>query len=164
MEDEDWSEIRFFPGYSVSTFGRVRNDDVGRLMTLMVNQSGVVNVALTRSREQHRRSVARLVADAFIPHPPREAFNTPINLNGDRMNNKIDNLRWRPRWFAIKYVQQFKNGVRGFRVPVEEVRTGEQFPTSWEAAIKYGLLDREILIATTANTFVFPTYQKFRVL
>jgi hypothetical protein len=161
---EDWRDIRFFPGYSVSTIGRVRNDDTGRMMTLMVNQSGVVNVGLTRSREQHRRAVALLVADAFIPRPIREAFDTPINLNGDRMNNTIDNLVWRPRWFAIKYIQQFKNNVRGFRVPVEEVRSGEQFPTSWEAAIKYGLLDREILIATVARTFVFPTNQKFRVL
>jgi hypothetical protein len=112
---EDWRDIRFFPGYSVSTIGRVRNDDTGRMMTLMVNQSGVVNVGLTRSREQHRRAVALLVADAFIPRPIREAFDTPINLNGDRMNNTIDNLVWRPRWFAIKYIQQFKNNVRGFR-------------------------------------------------
>lgn len=161
---DEWREIRFFPGYSVSMFGQVRNDDTGRNLTLMINQRGIVNVGLTRSRVQHRRAVSVLVADAFVPRPIRETFDTPINLNGDRFNNTVSNLLWRPRWFAIKYFQQFKNNVRGFLVPVEETNTGEQFPTSWEAALKYGLLDREILISTIARTYVWPTYQKFKVL
>ena len=161
---DDWHEIRFFPGYSVSVFGTVRNDDTGRMMKLLVNPHGVVFVGLTRSRVQYRKAVALLVADAFVPRPIRKAFDTPINLDGNRWNNTVENLTWRPRWFAIKYVQQFKHNIRGFTVPVEETRTGEQFPTSWEAAIKYGLLDREILIATLAHTHVWPTFQRFRVL
>jgi hypothetical protein len=122
---EEWREIRFYPGYSVSTHGRVRNDDTGRMMTLMVNQRGIVNVGLTRSRQQQRLSVAVLVADAFVPRPIRESFNSPINLNGDRFDNRVENLLWRPKWFAIKYFQQFKSSIRGFRVPVEEVLSGE---------------------------------------
>jgi len=161
---DDWSEIRFFPGYSVSTEGKVRNDDTGRLMKLFVNPHGIQFVGLVRSRVQYKKAVSLLVANAFIPRPIREAFDTPINLDGDRLNNAVPNLTWRPRWFAIKYVQQFKRDIRGFTVPVEEVRTGEQFPTSWEAAIKYGLLDREILLATLARTHVWPTYQRFRVI
>lgn len=162
---EVWRRILEFPGYSVGDEGHVRNDETGRFMALLVNQHGVVSVGLTSNRIQHKRSLALLVAEAFIPRlPQHEAFDTPINLNGDRLDNRVVNLMWRPRWFAVKYFQQFKDPARGFVVPIEEVTTGERFANSWEASTKYGLLDREIMIATMNRTYVWPTYQKFRVL
>ena len=162
--DEEWREILSFPGYSVSDSGRVRNDDTDRLLSLSRNQQGIVNVGLVRSSVQHKRSVIRIVADAFLPPYPIRTFDTPINLDGDRCNNSVFNLLWRPRWFAVKYYQQFHNDRRGFQVPVVETKTDEWFPTSWHAATKYGLLDREILIATLNRTYVWPTYQTFRVI
>jgi hypothetical protein len=93
-------------------------------------------------------------------------FNTPIHLNGDKDDNRADNLTLRPLWFAREYHKQFESPPRGLRIPVEitnGVGLGEFFKTSWDAAIKYGLLDREILIATLNQMYVFPTYQRFRV-
>ena len=113
---------------------------------------------------QHKRSLTVLVADAFLPPPPNPSFNTPIQLDGDRANNDVENLMWRPRWFAVKYHLQFHRPRRGFIVPIVEIHTGETFPTSWEAAIKYGLLNSEIRDAAMNRTFVWPTYQEFRVL
>lgn len=159
---EEWRIIESFPEYSVSNIGRVRNEETGRLLVLTRNQQGIVYVGLSRSSVQHQRSVARLVAKAFIPSPSL-AFDTPINLDGDRANNNVLNIMWRPRWFAVKYFQQFVNGQRGFDVPIVEVKTGELFPTSWEAAIEYGLIDREIFVATLNKTYVWPTYQVFEV-
>lgn len=166
--NEEWREIFSFPGYSVSDAGRIRNDETDRILSLLRNQHGVVHVGLYRSSVQHKRSVIRIVADAFLPPYPNRThghvtFDTPINLDGDRCNNSVFNLLWRPRWFAIKYYQQFHNDRRGFQVPVVETQSDEWFPTSWHAATKYGLLDREILIATLNRTYVFPTYQTFRV-
>jgi NUMOD4 motif len=162
---EDWRAIRSFPRYSVSTLGRVRNEKTDRLVTMSVNQRGFVIVGLMRDKVQYKRSVTGLVARAFLPPPPNDSFDTPINLNGERTNNYVENLTWRPRWFARKYYWQFlPNAPRGFMVPVEERKTGEIFNTSWEAAITYGLLDREIFIATLNHTFVWPTYQTFRVI
>lgn len=163
---EIWRTIRSFPGYSVSDYGRVRNDETERVMALLKNQQGIVNVGMTMNHVQYKRSVALLVATAFLPKQPqqRDAFDTPINLDGDRSNNHVINLMWRPRWFAVKYFRQFHSYQRGFDVPIEEVNTGERFETSWEAAIKYGLLDREILLATLNRTYVWPSYQKFRVI
>lgn len=162
---EVWRQIPEFPNYSVGDEGHVRNDATGRFLAKLVNQYGVVNVGLCRNGNQYKRSLPLLVAKAFIPKLAQHSeFDTPINLDGDRLNNRVTNLMWRPYWFAVKYAQQFHNGERGFDVPIEDVMTGEQFKTSWEAAIKYGLLDREILIATLNRTYVWPTYQKFRVL
>lgn len=159
---EAWREIRSFPGYSVSTLGRVRNDETGRFMTLLQNQHDVVNVGLTQNRVQYKRAVALLVATAFLRPELNEAFDTPINLDGDRTNNCIDNLMWRPRWFVVKYHNQFQYVPRKVIGPIEEMDTGEQFENTWAAVTKYGLLDREILIAMLSYTYVWPTYQRFR--
>lgn len=161
---DEWAPIEEFPGYAVSSDGRVRNIDTGRLLVLTRNQQGVIQVGLMKDGAQFKRGVALLVAKAFLPPPPSPAFNTPINLDGDRSNCSIDNLVWRPRWFAIKYHQQFYNDQRGFNDPIVDIKTGEEFEDSWEAATKYGLIDREILIATLNRTYVWPTYQEFRVI
>lgn len=157
---EEWRQVGDFPGYSISSAGRVRNDDTGRIMALSRNQAGVIHVGLTKSLRQYKRSVAVLVACYFLD-PPRLNFDTPIHLDGDRDNCEADNLMWRPRWFAIKYHQQFENNRRGYHSPIREISTGEEFETSWQAAVKYGLLDRDILLATENKTFTWPTYQIF---
>lgn len=164
--DEVWRPIPSFPGYEVSDSGRVLNRMTGRLLALARNQYGNVNVGLSRNRVQHKRSVALLVADIFVPkHPLHGAsFDTPIHLNGDSTDNRASNLMWRPKWFAMKYIEQFKEGPSGFSTPIQDEASKEVFPNSWEAAIRYGLLDREILVATMNRTYVWPTYQTFRVL
>ncbi len=101
---EIWRPIEAFPGYSVSDHGRIRADKSGRILQLNLNQYGLVQVGLMREGVQYHRSVPLLVARAFL-EPPFEPFDTPINLDGDRHNNHVDNLVWRPRWFAIRYNQ-----------------------------------------------------------
>lgn len=161
---DSWQPIPEFPGYSVSFEGRVRNDDSGRILATLVNQSGVAHVGMVKDHHQHKRSLALLVAEAFLGAPQPDTFDTPINLDGDRTNCHIDNLMWRPRWFAVKYHQQFHNDLRGVRVPIREIHTGQAFPNSWDAATKFGLIDREILLAIQNRTYVWPTYQEFEII
>lgn len=158
----EWQQIRSFPGYSVSDTGHVRNDDNGRIMAKLINQSGVVNVGLTKNKVQYKRSVALLVADAFLVPPRHQTFTTPINLNGDRTDNTVENLLWRPRWFATKYFHQFRSGPVSPVLAVEELNTHEQFESSWIAATSYGLLDVDVRVSTISLTEVWPTYQRFR--
>lgn len=161
---EQWREIRDFPGYSVSTSGRVRNDMTDHIMALSRNQQGIVYVGLTRDRDQHQRSVALLVATAFIPRP-FGPYDTPINLDGDRTNNYIDNLMWRPRWFAIFYHKQFKVRYRHhIHRPIIDTQTKEVCPNSFECATRYGLLEKDLVLSIHNNTVVWPTYQKFEIL
>lgn len=166
MEEWHCLEDIGFHGYEVSSLGCIRNLKSQRLVRLSYNQSGLCKVGLIASASgaQVTRSVAPLVASAFLSDPPNERFNTPINVNGDRTNNTVDNLMWRPRWFAVKYHAQFHNNRRGYSVPIVEVNTNEEFETSWEAAIKYGLIDLDIAIAMLNRTYVFPTGQEFRVI
>lgn len=159
---EEWHKIPSFPDYSISSEGRVFSDRYDRLITPSLNSGGIQIVGLRRDKKLHKRSVAVLVAKAFLP-TLNPSFDTPINLDGNRSNNSMFNLMWRPRWFAIDYVHQFDHPPRGYDVPIEDVETGEVFPNSWEAAIRHGLLEMEIVFAMMKNIYVWPTYQFFRV-
>lgn len=164
----EWVPMKDFPNYAINDSGEVINSVTGMIRTVSHNQQGIALVNLSRAGKQYVRSLAVLVAEHFLyseERPPH--FDTPIHLDGDRDNCRIDNLSWRPRWFARAYHQQFDPIARarsfGFKRPVEIMDTGEVFPTSWEAAVKYGLLDHEIYLAVSNRTVVFPHNFIFRV-
>jgi hypothetical protein len=160
---EEWRSIEAFPGYSVSEIGLVRNDDSNRYMTMCVNQAGVVHVGLTRNRIQYKRAVALLVATAFEIARPFETCDVPINLDGNRYNNNVNNLAWRPKWFATKYFNQFLGVPLNTYRPVKDVETKEQFYNAWSAVVKFGLLYRDIMLSTKSTATVWPTHQKFEL-
>lgn len=160
---EHWKTIEHFSEYSVSNFGSIRSNKSGRILSTSPNQFGVVQVGLMKDGVQYHRSVPLLVAKAFLPIHPGP-FDTPINLDGDRLNNHVDNLVWRPRWFAIKYNRQFRypSDMHISRQLVD-IKTGEISENSMECAKRYGLLEEEIVLAIMNKTYVWPTYQEFRV-
>lgn len=168
---EEWCVVQGFPSYSVSNLGRVRSDihyrngNSGRILELSKNPRGIVYVGMMKDGIQHKRSVALMVAHAFVYTARSMTFNTPINLDGDRENNYACNLLWRPRWFARQYFAQFR-GTPHARIPrpIMEVKTEQVYENSWTAALTHGLLDEEIFAATLSKTYVWPTYQRFEVL
>lgn len=171
----EWRVIQEFPHYSVSDTGFVRKDGPNeRIMARLVNQRGIVNVGLTKNGVQYKRSVAHLVAQAFVPVIDRTAvgnvynikvptFDTPIHLDGDKFNNGAWNLAWRPRWFALKYLRQFREGPQGFGRPIQDMETEQIFPNSFAAAIANGLLEREVVISIMTKNYTWPTFQQFRI-
>lgn len=160
----EWQHIRSFPGYSVSETGYVRNDETGRIMTMLKNQFGIVNVGLTKNGIQYKRAVSLLVAQTFLVPARHVTFDTPINLDGDRCNNRVENLLWRPRWFATKYFKQFKEEAVKPVMGVEEINTSETFDSSWKAVVAYGLLELDVRVSTVDESEVWPTYQRFRAI
>ena len=144
----------------MSDAGSVRNDETERILLPQVNQHGIVNVGLTKNKVQYKRALSILVAEAFVLRPSF-TFDTPINLDGDRRNNRADNLLWRPRWFATKYYQQFQQTHPCFSRKVQNIETGEVFNTSWEAALALGALDRDIAFSIVSGAIVPIILQHF---
>lgn len=128
------------------------------------NQRGIENVGLMSNGIQYKRAVGPLVAVAFLPDPRNDAFDSLINLNGDRMDNGAYNIAWRPRWFAIKYMQQFQLDINDTYCPIENIMTGERFSSPWEAAMRYGIMRVDIQMAIHAETRVWPHMYKFRTI
>jgi hypothetical protein len=160
---ENWGEIKGFPGYSVSDLGHVRNDETGRVLTILRNQYGTCYVGLTKGRKQHRRSLAQLVAQTFVPNPrAKDSFDGLIHLNNDKANNRADNLLWRPHWFVVKYLIQANRGPIGSDKPVLEIKHHEIYPNTWEASLAFGLIERDLIGSIVNRTFTWPTFQEFR--
>lgn len=157
---ERWLEIPEFPGYSVSDHGRVRNDFSGRIMALVRNQANVIHVGMVRDGKQYKRSLSKLVAEAFLPRNTLDHFRTPIHYDGNPENNHYTNLAWRPREFADAYHRQFDRWPLIGR-PIQDVDTGERFRDSHHACMKYGLLDKEVLRSVVDGRKVRPTFQTF---
>jgi hypothetical protein len=128
------------------------------------NQYGLVQVGLMDEGVQYHRSVPLLVARAFLT-PTEGPFDTPINLDGDRHNNRLENLLWRPRWFAIKYNQQFRHPIENpIHSRIMDLKTKEVSENSFECACRYGLLEQDLVESIMSRTYVWPTYQEFGIL
>lgn len=162
VSNERWVEIFDFPGYSVSDQGRVLNNRTGFYIKATKKPQGLCVVGLMKNGVQHKRSLPLLVASAFVSRHRNEAFDTPVNLNGDRNDNCYKNLVWRPVWFARKYAAQFSDGHPSVHNRIEDVETGEIYSNSMEASVVNGVLDIDIYLSMINNTYVFPTGQVFR--
>ena len=88
--DEEWRSIQDFPGYSVSSKGRVRSDKYNKILHTFINNKGYERVALTIEHITKRYLVHRLVAMAFIENP----MNYPMINHKDenKTNNNVSNL------------------------------------------------------------------------
>lgn len=153
-----------FSDYSVSDQGDVRNDRTGRYLRKSFNNSGTCKVGLVRSPGEPPTTlvVPRLVATTYLEDPP-DSFDTPINLNGDRSDNRAANLAWRPRWFATRYHQQFKRPAYIFNEPIVLIDHFEIFEQPRDAAVKYGLLEADIVADIQNHKGVWPFGFEFRI-
>lgn len=160
---DDWQPIEGFRGYSINPLGQVVNDKTGRLIRPRYNQYGVPYVGLMREWQQCSRSLPRLVARAFLQRPSA-IFDTPIQIDGDPGNCRVENLMWRPRWYAVRYKQQFEDRYdNAIDEPVRAINERERFPNSLAAGCRYGLLEREVVLSILNRTPAWPTYQYFEL-
>jgi hypothetical protein len=161
---ELWAELEDFPDYTVSSLGEIANMKSGMPRKTSINQQGIVKISLYRGRELITRSVAVLVATAFVEGQD-PLFNTPIHLDGDRENCRADNLMWRPRWFAVQYHRQFLD--RAFHeaaVHFEDVATGREYHSVKEACMAHGLYHVDVYNSFAHETHVPITFQEFRLI
>lgn len=141
---EEWEVIDEFPDYAVSSFGRVVNIKTDMPRKTSINQQGIVKISLYIGRELITRSVAVLVAEAFVKGQTNLA-NTPIHLDGDRENCRADNLMWRPRWFAVQYHRQFHSEeFHNSDVAIRDVETGVEYESVKEACTALGLYYNDV--------------------
>lgn len=99
MEEEIWKDIPSWEGlYQVSDKGNIQSMNYyhkkGRIhpRKKCIGSGNYLYVILDNKDRSKRYSVHRLVAMAFIPNPE----NKPCidHINGDRQDNRVENLRW----------------------------------------------------------------------
>lgn len=163
---EIWVPIPEFPDYEISNVGRIYSRRHDRMMSTSQNNHGHVKITLTSGlNDRHTRSVALLVAEAFVEAPDLLCDNVVV-LDGDLSNVIAENLVWRPRGFAWKYTHQLKTDQpRHFHsLPVLSVEDGLEYDSIIDAGMKEGLLFDDIWRSTYSGSRVYPTKQIFEVI
>lgn len=92
---ESWKKIDGFDRYSVSSFGRVRNDKTGKHLKSFPRgyKNEYRGVDLYKDGRRCPNLVHRLVADAFLP-PPGPGQDEVNHIDVDPTNNRVENLEW----------------------------------------------------------------------
>lgn len=107
--NEIWKDIRDYEGYyQVSNLGRVRSLDRyvickngktqfkrGMLCSICYNKRvDIYEVHLHKDSKRKCLKIHRLVAEAFIPNDDPIHKTTINHIDGNRANNRVDNLEW----------------------------------------------------------------------
>jgi len=89
---ESWKKIKNYENYSVSDYGRIRNDKTDRILKPSNNTHGYLFVGLWKNGVRKNHKIHRLVANAYIVNP--ENKRTINHIDGIKANNLVENLEW----------------------------------------------------------------------
>lgn len=92
---EIWRPVVGWEGkYEVSNHGRVRYVGQGEplIKSAHRDRKGYLRVGIGNHAQRGTRLVHRLVAEAFLP--PAHTTQTVNHRDGDKLNNRVENLEW----------------------------------------------------------------------
>ena len=128
---EQWKDILGYEGlYKISNKGRVKslsrkykhrngyrtvNESI---RTLSKNKDGYMQLALSKEGNKISYGVHRLMAIAFIPNQKNK--RTVNHINGDKVDNRIENIEWASDKENIHHA--CINGLRHSKLTINEVK------------------------------------------
>lgn len=101
--NEEWKNIKGYENlYQVSNYGRIKSlkkhsifnnrTYPTKILKCHINTKKYLDVELCRCNKSHRYRIHRLVAEHFIPNLEKKP---QVNhIDGNKQNNRIDNLEW----------------------------------------------------------------------
>lgn len=126
---ESWKQVEGYPHLFVSNEGRVWTRTYNRFLRTHLTNRGYLRVNLSKDKTVKQVSVHRLVAETFIPNP--EGLTDVDHIDGDKLNNKAENLQWISRSDNIKKAGDARNN--GSK-PVICVETGKVYESVNQAS------------------------------
>lgn len=121
MEEEVWKRINIedVTHYEVSNMGEMRSLVWGKYLRqcVFVEREGYLRVNISKGQFKKRKTVHRLVAEAFIPNP--EGLPEVNHINGDKKDNRVSNLEWCTK--SQNAIHAYKTGLTklsgGYKIP-----------------------------------------------
>ena len=134
---EGWRQVADLPQYMVSNYGHVKNTKTGKLLNGTVNRKGYIRYDLCNNGKRLVRHGHRLVAEAFLENEDgRDCVN---HIDGNKLNNKVDNLEWCTHSENIKHAYSVLGVEAHNKKPVRCVETGKIYSSCYEAECKTGI-------------------------
>ena len=138
MLNEIWKEIPEFTNYSVSNEGLVKGSS-GKILKTFIQNMGYEVVSLYNgSKVSSKRTVHRLVAQAFIPNPL--GLLVVNHKDGNKLNNRAENLEWCTNSQNILHARElglnpYNRPTMGKKLPARGTgATTQYFGVSWDKA------------------------------
>lgn len=90
---ENWKDIHGYENlYQVSDLGRVKSVKRNKILKNSKSSCGYYVIELYCNGKNKMFRINRLVAQAFIPNPENKTFVN--HIDGNKLNNHVDNLEW----------------------------------------------------------------------
>ena len=124
LNTEIWKEIPELP-YEISNLGNVRRSSTSKYkqknkeyVKPYLNNKGYWCIHLYNYSKCYRKQIHRLIAEAFLPNPNN--LNEINHIDGNTLNNSLDNLEWCTHSYNIKHA--WDHGLRKIRSGNESVK------------------------------------------
>ena len=92
MDKQLLAEVPSYPGFYASRDGRIWSEKSNQWKKIVQHISGKGEVYLSVAIAHCPRRVHRLIAEAWVPNP--EGKPEVNHIDGDKLNNSIENLEW----------------------------------------------------------------------
>lgn len=103
LPGEEWKTLFFDNGYEVSNLGRLRNKKTKVIAKGTIKKNGYVDVSV--NNQNYR--LHRLVLQTWCPNEDYEEL-TVDHINGNRSDNRLENLRWATREENTAYMMMHR--------------------------------------------------------
>lgn len=135
MKKEIWKDIKDYENYSISNFGKVKNNNTQKILMSRDNGNGYKIIRLWKNNKEKVMYIHRLIAIYFI----QNLDNKPeVNhINGIKYDNSIENLEWVTRSENEIHKRQIL-GFKNIKTNNKKIKVnGIEFNSIKEASIHF---------------------------
>ena len=123
--NEIWKDIKGYEGkYQISNLGNVKSlldkqlNKREIILKPSLNHKGYLRVYLSKDSKKTTKTIHRLVAETFVPN--LESKKTVNHIDGNKINNRADNLEWLSNTENQKHAWELglKKALKGEKNPM----------------------------------------------